>query len=118
MSRRSRPLYLAYGALLVWLTYCAVQAARDGSPWSCAAFVLGSGMAIVGAIREGDRDDALHREAVLAQRRANPRPSERAEDAIDATTAVALAGACCEPWWASAGADHDPTCPNQQRSAA
>ncbi|NUR04368.1 MAG: hypothetical protein HOY79_50045 [Streptomyces sp.] len=33
-------------------------------------------------------------------------------DSADGVAAVALAEACCERWWTSAGADHDPTCPN------
>lgn len=33
-------------------------------------------------------------------------------DSADGVTAVALAEACCERWWTSAGADHDPICPN------
>ncbi|MGW9058877.1 hypothetical protein [Streptomyces sp. NPDC055733] len=31
----------------------------------------------------------------------------------DGVIAVALAGACCDGWWATAGADHDQTCPRQ-----
>ncbi|MFJ5059046.1 hypothetical protein ACIP96_06455 [Streptomyces nigra] len=27
-----------------------------------------------------------------------------------------LDAACCERWWTSLATDHDPTCPNQQRS--
>lgn len=109
MSHLSRGLYVAYGALLLWLGYCAVLSARNGSPWSCVAFVAGAGLAVTAAIREGDLEDALRREAVLAERAAHPHPSQRAEDAIDETAAVALAAACCETWWTSAGADHEPT---------
>lgn len=32
-------------------------------------------------------------------------------DAIDDVVAVALAGACCEPWWATCGLHHAHTCP-------
>jgi hypothetical protein len=118
MSRLSQPLYVAYGGLLTWLAYCAVQSARNNAPWACAVFVLGSLLAVVAFVREGDLEDALRREAVRAERdaRAGSRPTT---DAVDAVATVALAAACCEPWWASAGADHDPTCPNHQhRSAA
>lgn len=108
MSRLSRTLHVAYGALLVWLAYCAVISARNGSPWSCVAFVAGAGLAVTAAIREGDLEDALRREAVLAERHA--RPAAPAHDA--------LAEACCERWWTSLATDHDPQCPNQQRSAA
>lgn len=109
MSRLSRTLHIAYGALLVWLAYCAVISARNGAPWTCVAFTIGAGLAVTAAIREGDLDDALRRTPVRA---------ERPRNAIDETTAVALAAACCETWWTSAGADHEPACPNQHRSAA
>ncbi|WP_328439337.1 hypothetical protein OHA71_23655 [Streptomyces sp. NBC_00444] len=117
MSRFSRPLYIVYGALLAWLAYCAIQSARNDATWACVMFVLASGLAIVAFVREGELEDALRREAVRAERdaRAGVRPTT---DAIDAAAAVALAAACCEPWWASCGAKHDATCPNQHRSAA
>jgi len=102
VSRLSRPLYVAYGALLVWLGYCAVISARNGATWACVAFLIGSGLAVTAAIREGDLEDALLREAVRAERTARP----------------ARAEACCERWWTSLATDHDPTCPNQHRSAA
>lgn len=107
MSRLSRGLHVAYGALLVWLAYCAVISARNGAPWACVAFVAGAGLAVTAAIREGDLDNA------------RAEPKSRPRNAIDETTAVALAAACCERWWTSAGADHEPACPNyQHRSAA
>lgn len=108
MSGLSRALHVAYGALLVWLAYCAVISARNGEPWACVAFVAGAGLAVTAAIREGDLDDAVRAE-----------PKSRPRSAIDETTAVALSAACCETWWTSAGDDHEPTCPNyQHRSAA
>jgi len=108
MSRLSRTLHVVYGALLVWLAYCAVISALNGSPWACVAFVIGSGLAVTAAIREGDLDDALRREAVRAERHAR----------TNKTAEAALNEACCERWWTSLATDHDPTCPNQQRSAA
>lgn len=105
--RIARLLYLAYGALFCWLAVCAVYAAYHHALWACGAFALGSGLAVVAFMREGSLEDALRREAVQAEWAARPTPP--AEDAIDATTAVALAAACCERWWTSAGAEHDPT---------
>jgi hypothetical protein len=101
-----RCLSTAYGALLVWLAYCAVQSALNGAVGACLAFLIGSLLAVTAFIREGALEDALHREAVQAERDARP---------ADTTPAVA---ACCEPWWTSCGFDHDPTCPNHHRSAA
>lgn len=34
--------------------------------------------------------------------------------AIDDAAAVALNDACCEQWWTSAGAEHDPACPRRE----
>lgn len=108
MSRLSRPLYVAYGALLAWLAYSAVISARNGATWACAAFLIGSGLAVTAAIREGDLEDALRREAIRTER--HTRTNQTAE--------AALNEACCERWWTSLATDHDPNCPNQQRSAA
>ncbi|MFF5980879.1 hypothetical protein ACFY78_18740 [Streptomyces olindensis] len=116
MSRLSRPLYAAYGSLLTWLAYCAVQSARNGAVWATVAFVTASALAVTAAIREGELEDALRREAVRAERDA--RVGTTTADTIDAAAAVALAGACCEAWWTSLGFQHEPTCPNQHRSAA
>jgi hypothetical protein len=48
-----------------------------------------------------------HREALRAERAARP-PHQR-PGLEDGVVAVALAGACCERWWTSAGAEHEPT---------
>ncbi|MFE6282453.1 hypothetical protein [Streptomyces sp. NPDC057877] len=57
---------------------------------------------------------------VAADRRA--RRAARTHDtltaaAIDDTVTTALNSACCEPWWTSAGTEHDPACPRQARRA-
>ncbi|MEZ7006151.1 hypothetical protein [Streptomyces sp. AD55] len=99
-------LHFGYGALFGWLAWCAVQSARNGAPWACAAFVAGSGLVVVAVIREGDLEDALRREAVRRERADRPRPA----DAGAAVAAVALAGWCCDAWAATAGAEHGPAC--------
>ncbi|MER8219722.1 hypothetical protein ABTZ58_03810 [Streptomyces sp. NPDC094143] len=48
-----------------------------------------------------------HREALRAERAARP-PHQR-PGLEDGVVAVALAGACCERWWTSAGTEHEPT---------
>ncbi|MFF8656782.1 hypothetical protein [Streptomyces huasconensis] len=123
MSRLSRPLCAAYGALAVWLAYCAVQTARNGAPWPTAVFVIASGLAVAAVAREGELDEALRREAVHAERAARTRRrtlafEQELADAIDQVAATALAAACCEPWWTSCGFHHDPTCPNSSQSSA
>lgn len=105
MRRLSTSLYVTYGALFCWLAHCAVQSALNAAPWAAAVFVVGSGTTIVAFIREGALEDALRREAVRAERAARP----QLEDTSDAVVDIALAAACCERWWTSAGAEHDPS---------
>jgi hypothetical protein len=53
-----------------------------------------------------------HRAALRAERAARP-PHQR-PGLEDGVVAVALAGACCERWWTSLGAEHDhPTWKDQ-----
>ncbi len=122
MSRLSRPLCAAYGALTVWLAYCAVQTARSGAPWLTTVFVIAS-PPVAAVIREGELDEALRREAVRAERAAHTGRralafEQELADAIDQVAVIALAEACCEPWWTSCGFHHDPSCRNSSQSSA
>ncbi|WP_326698871.1 hypothetical protein OG909_17125 [Streptomyces sp. NBC_01754] len=99
-------LYFCYGVLFEWLVWCAVQSARNGAPWVCGVFVVGSGLVVVAAARERALKDALRREAVRTQRDSHPHPA----DAGAAVAAVAPAGWCCDAWAATAGAEHGPSC--------
>ncbi len=107
-NRLSGPLCLAHAALCIWLAYCAVQSARNGAPAFCTVFVAGSLLTVVAFFREDRLDDVLRREAVRAERKARPALSN--EETADGVVAVALAGECCEAWWASAGVEHGDTC--------
>ncbi len=110
MIRTARLLYATYGVNIAFLAYCAAQSFRNQAPWFACAFIASSGFLVIASIREGELEDALRREAVRAERdaRLHPRPAD------DATAAVALAEACCDQWWTSAGQGHEPTCPHQQ----
>ncbi|WP_432184877.1 hypothetical protein [Streptomyces tendae] len=45
------------------------------------------------------------------------RPPDQRASLEDGVVAVALAAACCERWWTSAGADHDPaTCTRKDQT--
>jgi hypothetical protein len=118
MIRLSRALYTAYGALLVWLAYCAVQSARNGAPWHTAVFVVASGVAITAAIREGELDDALRREAVRAERAARPDPRERVIADQIALGWSDINSACCLTWWETRGLAHDPVSCSRMDNAA
>jgi hypothetical protein len=109
MNARRIPqaLYVAHGAHFCWLAVCAVYAAHKHALPACGAFVLGSAMAVVAFMREGSLEDALRREARRAEEAGRPAPA--ADDVSADVVAIALAAACCERWWTSAGAEHDPT---------
>ncbi|MET7475104.1 hypothetical protein ABZT17_12185 [Streptomyces sp. NPDC005648] len=111
MTRPSNLLCSAYIGLFLWLLYCAVQSARHGAWWATVVFVVGTCLAMVAFLREDQLDDLLRREAVRAEREA--RPVLTPDETADGVVAVALAGECCDRWWTSAGADHDPTCRRQ-----
>ncbi|MCI3240259.1 hypothetical protein [Streptomyces spinosisporus] len=111
MRRIARALYLAYGAQFAWLAVTAVYAAYHHALWACGAFAVGSGLAVVAFMREGALEDARLREAARAERAAHTAPAAQGPPLTDVTAdvvAVALAAACCERWWTSAGAEHDP----------
>ncbi|MEL3944840.1 hypothetical protein [Streptomyces sp. LNU-CPARS28] len=112
----SRPLHVAYGALLPWLGYCAIQTGRTGNWWATATFAAASALTVIAALREGQLEDALRREAVRDEREA--RLGRPPLDTAECAASVALAAACCERWWTSAGADHDSACSRQHRSDA
>ncbi|GHC91364.1 hypothetical protein [Streptomyces flavofungini] len=116
MARLSRPLYAAYGALCIWLAYCAVQSARHGTAWAAGLFAVSSALAVVAAVRERHLEDALRSQAVRAERAARVR-EHTLGDTVEAAVAVARAGECCETWWNTLGTHHDLDCPNRHRSA-
>lgn len=61
-----------------------------------------------------------HRDELRAVRRQlerAARPPEPYRSRIDDAVAIALADACCELWWTSAGTDHDPaTCTRKDQT--
>ncbi|MEV0441843.1 hypothetical protein AB0I84_06030 [Streptomyces spectabilis] len=114
MRHLPRSLHLAYGALLAWFAYCALQCAANGAAWAAATFAVAAVVAAVATWREGLLEDALHREAVHTQRQAwLARPQL---DTTECAAAVALAAACCETWWTTCGTGHDPACPRPHQS--
>ncbi|MFI1324575.1 hypothetical protein ACH4TI_15200 [Streptomyces rochei] len=71
------------------------------------AFVLGLPAAWCHGYRT-QRQVAERRAAARAERAA--RPADERASLEDGVVAVALAAACCERWWTSAGAEHDGPC--------
>ncbi|MFE0132425.1 hypothetical protein ACFWY6_12760 [Streptomyces sp. NPDC059037] len=116
MTRLARALCSLHGAVLAWLAYCAMQSARNGATWAVLLFAAASLMTVIAVIRETELTDERRTAAVRAERVARLRA--HAEEDVAALARIELAAACCEPWWTSAGTDHDPACPNSQRSSA
>ncbi|MGW2379283.1 hypothetical protein [Streptomyces sp. NPDC001658] len=105
MRRATHFLAVLYAVLALGLLRCAVisyQAEAWGYTAFFAAASIGASLAIVHASWLLDE----HR-YVLAQLDAATRP-RRITTAQDDQVAIALAAACCEIWWATAGAEHDP----------
>lgn len=99
-------LALFYAATALVLIRCAADSWRDGHPL-VAVFLMGAAVLMATAIVHHSYQ---HDELRDAQRQleAAARPDEP-EPAFEGVLAVALAGACCERWWTSAGAEHEPT---------
>ncbi|MFE7273015.1 hypothetical protein [Streptomyces sp. NPDC057623] len=106
MNRLAHTLCGLYASSLFPLGYFATTSARNDARWQTATLVALSLLLVVAAVREylaADEKRAAMAQAERAARPPDPRP------AIDGIVAIALAAACCERWWTSAGTDHDPT---------
>ncbi|MEU0991091.1 hypothetical protein [Streptomyces sp. NPDC005953] len=107
MSSPGTVLPTALIATGVGLLVAAVMTGA-GSPWPVpVAAALGAWTTFSAAARLRTAS-ARRREAVLAERAARP----RYDHAIDDQITIAIAGACCEVWWTTAGTSHAPYCPH------
>ncbi|MGW0495071.1 hypothetical protein ACWD0Z_06410 [Streptomyces sp. NPDC003007] len=94
-----------YALVAVVLLRCAMVSHTHGS-WPYALFFAGAAVLLATAIGH----HAYHRDelrAAHARLEAATRPPDRRASLEDGVVRVALAGACCERWWTSAGAEHD-----------
>jgi hypothetical protein len=124
MNRPARALCTLYLAAALFLAYATVQQALYGEAWAVAALAACSLVPLIAFIRETGRDDAATTARSLfgpvnAARARRGRPSlPRRTPGAELTVAAAMAAACCEVWWATAGADHDPaTCTRKDSTA-
>lgn len=119
-------LPVAWGALLTWLAWCAVQSYANGAPVYAAVFVAGSALTVTGALQgfaiEDAQDDlARAREETAAAQGAAAAAQARA-DAWEAAAAqcpiaceitlgwAALYATCCLTAWHTHDLQHDTTC--------
>lgn len=117
MTRRlTHALAGLYAVVGLGLAYCSVVSWHNGSlPYT--AFFAGASILCVVAVAHHSyqRDEIRHAHAEIdALKRASKPPT----DASDGVVAVAMAAACCERWWTSAGAEHEPTtCTRKDQTA-
>ena len=109
MTRRlTHALAVLYAVVALGLAYCSVVSWHNGSlPYT--AFFAGASILCVTAVAHHSyqRDEIRHAHAEIdALKRASRAASA---DLSDGVVKVALAAACCERWWTSAGAEHEPT---------
>ncbi len=116
MTRRlTHALAALYSLVALGLVHCAVASWQNAS-WPYAVFFLGAAICLTLATvhHSYQRDEIRYANARLSAIERAARPPA---DTSDAVVAVALAAACCEMWWTSAGAEHEPGC-ERHRSAA
>jgi hypothetical protein len=104
MNRAGRALAALLAAASLALAHCAVISWQHHSPPYAALFAA-CALLCLAAISHGVRQADTIR-AVLTDLERMSRPFTTAQDR---TVADVLNGACCELWWTSAGAEHDPT---------
>ncbi|SDL14075.1 hypothetical protein [Streptomyces indicus] len=107
-------LYVLGGALAA---HAASVSAVQGAVGYAGGFGAVALLMVVASLREYLAGDERRVAALRAEARARPRVPDY--DAIDGAARVALAAACCEMWWTSAGTEHSGGCGRrQQRRAA
>jgi hypothetical protein len=108
MTRRlTHALAALYALLAVCMLRCALVSYQHGSlPYTALFAAVSVALATAIAHHAYLRDEL--RAAQARPERATRPPRQRAS-LEDGVVAVALAAACCERWWTSAGAEHEPT---------
>jgi hypothetical protein len=104
MTRSSFALITAHAGATAWLAYLAAESLNHGQHHTAFLLAVAGLLAYVAAVRECFHGGTA-RQLFAA--------GGAAADAVDAVVAVAVAGGCCEAWWASCGEDHTPDCRTQ-----
>jgi hypothetical protein len=108
---------MIYGAAALFLAYATVEQALYGEVWAVAALAACSLVPLIGLVRETEHADAMAKVQIFGGGADRP-PLPRRTPGAEGVVAVALAAACCEVWWATAGTEHDPaTCTRKDSSA-
>ncbi|MGV2914466.1 hypothetical protein [Streptomyces alfalfae] len=114
MTPSARVLGWHYLAAAALTAQCAAVTARTGAGWHAIGLFVTSLLLVVAYAREHATARDRRAAAVKAERIARlSTPRSRAED----QAAIALAAACCERWWTSAGIEHDAACTRKGQTA-
>ncbi|MEV5953749.1 hypothetical protein AB0M11_08220 [Streptomyces sp. NPDC051987] len=106
MSRLTTLLACCYLLAAGFLLHCGAASYRDGHHLYAGAFAGTAALLGLAVILDACQREERHDLRAELERATRP-PATRAS-AEDGVVAMALAGACCERWWTSAGAEHDP----------
>jgi len=103
--RLTHALACLYGLVALGLIGCALAHWQRGD-WPTAALAAGAAILLaVATVHHAYHRDELRAAHARIERLARPR--DRRASLEDGVVRVALAAACCERWWTSAGAEHD-----------
>ncbi|MFC9465184.1 hypothetical protein [Streptomyces coelicoflavus] len=105
MKTLAHTLTTLYALAALALLGCALHAHQAGAHGYVALFTTTAAVLAVGIVHTAWHHEQL-RAALTALERA-ARPPDQRPGLEDGVVAVALAAACCERWWTSAGAEHD-----------
>lgn len=112
MTRRlTHALAALYAFTAIGLLNCALSSWQHGAP-AFAFFFAGAAVLLATAIaHHAYHHDQLRAARASVERPSEPRPFTLAlpRPALEDRIALELAGACCERWWTSMGAEHDCT---------
>ncbi|RMB85606.1 hypothetical protein [Streptomyces shenzhenensis] len=105
MKHFTAALCVLYTVASIALLRCAVASQQHGQAGYTALFTTCTVLFALGVVHHAYHRDELRAALLRLERAARP-PDTR--PAIDDAVAIALATACCETWWATTGAQHDP----------
>lgn len=104
MRHVTSTLCALYAAAAAVMLHAAAISHTNGSPGWTATFSILAILLAFGVAHHAYMRDEMRAALARLERASRPPPTP----ATDAVVAVALAAACCETWWATAGAHHDP----------
>lgn len=110
MTRLACVLCGLYLAVFVWLAWWTGTTASRAPLWFTTGNAAAAIVLVIAVIQQLDNADLRYENTELRER--ETRRAAHADEAAEHQANAELLDACCERWWTSLGADHDPTCPH------